>query len=63
MSITNVTNLRGSFDYDFREDGASITWFPGKGQRGWHQSTLVTVERAKQHMWEQQALAELLTLG
>lgn len=52
---TNITNREGSFTYEFRTDGAVITFYPGKGSRAWPQSTLVTCESAYDHMVEKQA--------
>ena len=50
----NITNREGSFTYEFRTDGAVITFYPGKGSRGWPQSTLVSCESAFHHMVEKQ---------
>ena len=50
----NITNREGSFTYEFRTDGAVITFYPGKGSRAWPQSTLVSCESAHQHMVEKQ---------
>ena len=51
----NVTTLKGSFTYEIRQDGAVITFFPGKGSKLWPQSTLVSCDLAHQHMVEKQA--------
>jgi hypothetical protein len=63
----NITNRDGSFTYNFRTDGAVITFYPGKGSKGWPQSTLVSCELAHQHMVEKQAdlmdNASIVTFG
>ncbi len=51
----NVTTLKGSFTYEIRQDGAVITFFPGKGSKLWPQSTLVSVDSARQHFTLRQA--------
>lgn len=51
----NVTTLKGSFTYEIRQDGAVITFFPGKGSKLWPQSTLVSVDDARQHLTLRQA--------
>tara|TARA_B100000073_G_scaffold315393_1_gene291274 strand:+ start:88 stop:261 length:174 start_codon:yes stop_codon:yes gene_type:complete len=51
----NITTLKGSYTYDIRDNGAVITFFPGKGSKLWPQSTLVSVDSARQHFTLRQA--------